>query len=178
MSSTGLSGLETVNDLLLYRLGRLVSTGGSLVVRLCEGQFGITRREWRLLAQLALKPGLSPTELASLSSLDKARTSRAIGGLVDKGLLERRPLPQDRRQAELALTAAGQALYEQLMPEARRINRELLSVLSAAELAQLDGLLTRLQAHASLVVQHNDDQLPRIQRHKGGSGRVNLGAGR
>jgi DNA-binding MarR family transcriptional regulator len=172
MPSTGLSGLETVNDLLLYRLGRLVSTGGSLVVRLCEGQFGITRREWRLLAQLALKPGLSPTELASLSSLDKARTSRAIGGLVDKGLLERRPLPQDRRQAELALTAAGQALYEQLMPEARRINRELLSVLGEAELAQLDGMLTRLQAHASQVVQHNDEQLPRVQRHKGGRGRA------
>jgi hypothetical protein len=33
MPSTGLSGLETVNDLLLYRLGRLVSTGGSLVVQ-------------------------------------------------------------------------------------------------------------------------------------------------
>ena len=166
MSSTGLTGLETVNDLLLYRLGRLVSTGGSLVVRLCEGQFGITRREWRLLAQLALKPGLSPTELASLASLDKARTSRAIGGL-----LERRPLPQDRRQAELVLTAAGQALYEQLMPEARRINRELLAPLNPAELAQLDELLNRLQAHASLVVQRNDEQLPRIQRHKGGRGR-------
>ena len=64
------------------------------------------------------------------------------------------------------------------MPEARRINRELLAPLSAAELAQLDGLLSRLQAHASLVVQHNDDQLPRVQRHKGGSGRVNQGAGR
>lgn len=173
MSSTGLTGLETVNDLLLYRLGRLVSTGGSLVVRLCEGQFGITRREWRLLAQLALKPGLSPTELASLASLDKARTSRAIGGL-----LERRPLPQDRRQAELALTAAGQALYEQLMPEARRINRELLAPLSAAELVQLDELLTRLQAHASLVVQHNDEQLPRVQRHKGGRGRFTAGDSR
>ncbi|MCX7251278.1 MAG: MarR family transcriptional regulator [Burkholderiales bacterium] len=178
MPSTGLSGLETVNDLLLYRLGRLVATGGSLVVRLCEGQFGITRREWRLLAQLALRPGLSPTELASLASLDKARTSRAIGGLVDKGLLERRPLPQDRRQAELVLTAAGQALYEQLMPEARRINRELLAPLSAAELVQLDGLLTRLQTHASLVVQHNDDQLPRVQRHKGGRSRLVQGAGR
>ena len=155
-----------------------MSTGGSLVVRLCEGQFGITRREWRLLAQLALKPGLSPSELASLASLDKARTSRAIGGLVDKGLLERRPLPRDRRQAELALTAAGQALYDQLMPEVRRINRELLAPLSAAELEQLDGLLTRLQAQVSLVVQHNDEQLPRTQRHKGGRGRLATGKGR
>ena len=156
---------------MLYRLGRLVSTGGSLVVRLCEGQFGITRREWRLLAQLALKPGLSPTELASLASLDKARTSRALSRLVEKGLLEGRPLPQDGRQAELVLTGAGQALYEQLMPEARRINRELLAPLNPAELAQLDELLNRLQAHASLVVQRNDEQLPRIQRHKGGRGR-------
>ena len=64
------------------------------------------------------------------------------------------------------------------MPEARRINRELLAPLNPAELAQLDELLNRLQAHASLVVQRNDEQLPRVQRHKGGRGRFAAGDSR
>ena len=32
------------NDLLMYRLNRLLAVAGSLVVRLCEGGYGITRR--------------------------------------------------------------------------------------------------------------------------------------
>ena len=37
---------EAANDLLMYRLNRLLAVAGSLVVRLCEGGYGITRREW------------------------------------------------------------------------------------------------------------------------------------
>ena len=32
---------------------RVLVTGGAQVIRLCEGTFGITRREWRILALLA-----------------------------------------------------------------------------------------------------------------------------
>ena len=39
-----------LDDLLLYRLSRLLSVAGSMVIKLCEGRFGITRREWRLIA--------------------------------------------------------------------------------------------------------------------------------
>ena len=43
----------SLDDLLLYRINRLLSVAGSMVIRLCEGRFGITRREWRVLALLA-----------------------------------------------------------------------------------------------------------------------------
>ena len=55
---------ETANDLLMYRLNRLLATAGSLVVRLCEGGYGITRREWGLLMVLAQQPQMPPAELA------------------------------------------------------------------------------------------------------------------
>ena len=35
------------DDLLNYRLKRLVGLGGAPAVRLCEGRFGISRTEWR-----------------------------------------------------------------------------------------------------------------------------------
>jgi len=49
---------RTIDDLFLYRISRLLVTGGAQVIRLCEGTFGITRREWRILALLAQGDGL------------------------------------------------------------------------------------------------------------------------
>ena len=55
---------QAANDLLMYRLNRLIAVAGSLVVRLCEGGYGITRREWGLMMMLAQHPGMPPAELA------------------------------------------------------------------------------------------------------------------
>lgn len=139
---------RTLDDLFLYRLTRLTSTAGAPVVRMCEREHGVTRREWRLLAVLALADGIRPSVLAERALLDRARTSRALGSLVDKGLVERRSAPADRREARLCLSPAGRATYAALWPKVAALNRGLLAVLDDAELAQLDSLLTRLSAHA------------------------------
>ena len=34
---------ETVEDLLNYRLNRLLASSGAMVTRLCEGKYGITQ---------------------------------------------------------------------------------------------------------------------------------------
>ena len=44
--------LASVDDMLLYRLSHLTGAAGAMVVRLCEGGYGITRREWGVLAHL------------------------------------------------------------------------------------------------------------------------------
>lgn len=168
MNATRLSRLDTMNDLLLYRLGLVAVTAGSMVVRLCEGQYGITRREWRLLGQLAVHPRLAPTALAHSAHLDKARASRAITSLVQKGLVQRQVKASDRRQAEVALTDAGRALYEQLMPQVRRLNQELLDALGQEEVALLDELLDRLFHRAQALVSEHHAGLPKTMRHKGG----------
>ena len=64
MSLSPSQRLASIDDLLLYRLGRLSSTAGALVVRLCEGGYGITRREWAVVAQLYENGGLPPSVLA------------------------------------------------------------------------------------------------------------------
>ena len=86
-----------LDDLLLYRLSRLLAVGGSMVIRLCEGRFGITRREWRLIATLASRGDLSSSQLAEHAQLDRARTSKAVGSMVAKGLLSRAHPAGDRR---------------------------------------------------------------------------------
>ena len=122
-----------LDDLLLYRLSRLLAVGGSMVIRLCEGRFGITRREWRVIARLAEEEELLSSELAERIQLDRARTSRAVTSLVAKKLVRRQAGTSDRRHARLALTDKGRALYAALFPLVCEINRGLLSPLSADE---------------------------------------------
>jgi DNA-binding MarR family transcriptional regulator len=159
--------LESLADMPLYRFSRLLAEAGSLVVRLCEGRFGITRREWRLISYLAAQPGLPPSELARLAGLDKAQSSRCVASLLDKQLVVRISDPSDGRRATLELTEKGQHIHDALLPLARELNRELLAGLTPAEVDALDQLLDRLQAQAEALVASHDAELPRALRHRG-----------
>lgn len=159
--------LGSINDLLLYRLGRLSAQAGAIVVRLCEGGYGITRREWGAIGHLREQGPLAPSALAERFQLDRARTSRMIGSLVDKGLVTRSSQPGNRKQARVELTAAGAALYDALMPQVREINERLLHVLSSTEMAQLDDFIGRLHASAEALRMSLNAELPRTQRRLG-----------
>lgn len=159
--------LETLADMPLYQFSRLLSEAGSLVVRLCEGRFGITRREWRLLSYLATHPGLPPSALTKLAGVDKAQSSRGVTSLINKHLVTRICDPADGRRATLNLTERGRQVHDELLPMVRDINRELLAGLSDAEVDTLDSLLNRLQARAEQLVTNHDAEIPRTLRHRG-----------
>ena len=164
---------EHLDDLLLYRAGRFVADASTIMIRLCEGRYGITRREWRVLVRLAQYPqGLLSSQLAEQIQLDRARTSRAITSMVAKGLLLREAGGSDRRQARLALSPQGRAVYEAFMPEVREINRQILSVLSADEVDRFDDMLARLHAQARRLAA--DTPLPKADRRRGGRNRLPL----
>ena len=160
------------NDLLMFRLNRLLAVAGSLVVRLCEGGYGITRREWGLLMVMAQQPsappgGIPPAELARRLGLDRARTSRAITSLLAKKLITRTALQGDRRQALLSLTAAGQAVYDGLFPQVRALNQQLLAGLDENTVHLLDQALADMQQRALTLVATRTD-VPRTYRLRGG----------
>ena len=156
MPPSRLSRPDTVDDMLLYRVWRLNARAGRIVMRMCEAEFGITRREWRLMAVLAVQEGMLSSQLAERAGLDRARTSRALGQLVDKHLVARQPRAGNRREVALRLTDAGRALHDRLMPRVAAINQSLLSVLSEGEVSVLEQLLQRLQARADAMAAAGD----------------------
>ena len=161
--------LASVEDMLLYRLGQLSAAAGAMVVRLCEGGYGITRREWAVLAQLHGQPqGALPSALADRMQRDRARTSRALGSLQRKGLIEREVLPHDRRSARVSLTPTGQALYDELMPQVQAINARILAVLDPAQKQALDLTLERLRVQARQLLSEMAPELPKANRSRGG----------
>lgn len=163
--------LASIDDLLLYRLSRFSGVAGAMVVRLCEGGFGITRREWAVVAQLYEHGGMPPSALAErMMHRDRARTSRALTALIGKKLVSRTVKAHDRRGAIVELSLAGRQVYEALMPQIQTINSQILKALQPEEAAVLDGLLERLQAQAqSLKIELNAD-LPRANRRQGQRG--------
>ena len=153
MPTNRLTQPKSLDDMLLYVLWQLQAAARRPVVRLCEAEFGITRREWRMLAQLADSEGMPSSALAERAALDRAQTSRAVSALVQKGLVVRTPRPGNRREVLLHLTERGRALYAALLPRVAAINQELLSVLSASEVATLELLVQRLRVQAKRMVE-------------------------
>jgi DNA-binding MarR family transcriptional regulator len=156
---------QVLGDLLIYRLGRLYATAGAMTLRVCEGEFGIPRREWRLLAVLGEAGALQPSELATRAELDRARTSRALAGLQTKGLVVRQVVASDRRLALVTLTDQGRELHLRLLPRVAAINGAILTRLSDSDVAQLDHLLDALQQQAMQVL--GASAWPKADRRRG-----------
>jgi len=137
------------DDLLNYRLLRLFSLAGAPVVRLCEGRYGVTRREFRLLTLVVDGGPMSPSRLSELAHLDAARASRVIAALIRKQLVRRELQDSDRRHAVIAATPAGRELHAELFPQIAGINGRLVEVLDGRQVAALDEILDVLTRHAT-----------------------------
>jgi DNA-binding MarR family transcriptional regulator len=162
---------RSLEDLLNYRLFRLYAASTSPVTRLMEGKWGISRREWRLLALLAAVGPSSPSALAEQAHLDRPRTSRAIASLVAKDLARRAVIAKDARRATVSLTPAGQALFDEVFPHVARLNTRLLEAIDDELILALDRALNTLTQRADELGSITEPQV-RANRRAGGSRRV------
>ena len=126
-----------------YRLAVLTNTVSAGLSRTYASRFGLSIPEWRVMAILGREAGLSILELVERSAMDKVAVSRAASRLRTR-LLVADAGDADRRRRALSLTEAGRALYAEIVPLARRHEAALLSALTPAERAALDGAMTRL----------------------------------
>src|SRR3954464_13344338 len=70
--------------------------------------------EARVLYELAYREDLSAKEIGSELGLDAGYLSRIVQNFDENGLITRKPLPSDRRQYRLALTAKGRQAFAKL----------------------------------------------------------------
>lgn len=107
--------------------------------------WGITVEQWIVLKIVHENEGISQKDLATRSFRDPASITRTLDLLGKKGLVERQPTPDNRRQYRLALTKAGQVFVDQYMPLVREHRQRSLRGFSAEEMATLRDLLLRVQ---------------------------------
>jgi DNA-binding MarR family transcriptional regulator len=153
-----------IQDMFLYRINQLRAKGGGVVLRYCEGEFGITRREWVILAILSTEEVINSSALASRAELTPPATSKAVSSLLTKGLLERNVDPQNRRVARINISKSGKDVYEQILPIVISINKYILEPISKDEIEILDSMLERMQQQANKLDMRG---LPLANRRKG-----------
>jgi DNA-binding MarR family transcriptional regulator len=84
--------------------------------------------------------------------MDKVAVSRAVAGLMHRGLVERATDQEDRRRASLKLSAKGRAIHAQIVPIALEYEQRLYAAFSAEERTLFDRLSDQLFIHAQAVV--------------------------
>jgi MarR family transcriptional regulator for hemolysin len=88
--------------------------------------------------------------LANHLGIDRTVMTYLLDDLVEAGLVERRPNPQDRRQRLVVATPQGQLAVERLCREVTAAEQALLGSLTETEQAMFRRFLTRV-ASASTV---------------------------
>lgn len=131
-----------------YRLSYTSNLVSDVVALSYESLFGLKIPEWRMIAIAAESEGVTQQEISLRSRMDKVTVSRAAIALVDRGLVERVPNKADKRSHLLVLTAAGQALYAQVVPRALELERSLFADFGPEELAQFVAILRRIDVAA------------------------------
>jgi DNA-binding MarR family transcriptional regulator len=115
-----------------------------LADREVEAACGLSAAQLFVLRELADRPALSIAELADKTLTDPSSVSTVVARLVETKLVARKPSRNDRRRAELTLTARGQkvVLSAPRVPQTTII--ESIRAMTSAKRAQLVRSLEHL----------------------------------
>ncbi|MEO5337174.1 MAG: MarR family transcriptional regulator [Magnetospirillum sp. WYHS-4] len=116
------------------RFGRVIARDG-----ITPGQFGI-------LAVIGGNDSLTQSALSKAMGVERSTMVAVIDSLEGKGLVERRPSPDDRRSYALALTDDGKTLLARLKRKVRDHERRVMEDFTEEERRQLVDLLRRVWA--------------------------------
>ncbi|MFI9328727.1 MarR family winged helix-turn-helix transcriptional regulator [Kitasatospora sp. NPDC052868] len=145
-----LAGMPPPADPEAFALGYHLLHLSYLVVADLEGHIhrprGWTLPGFRLMFKLWLLGPTQPARLAEISAMSRSAVTNAVNTLERDALVERRPLPDDRRGVVVALTAAGEDAVREAFAEQTRREQQWFAPLDAEERATLTDLLTRVLA--------------------------------
>ena len=132
-----------------YRLSVLSNRISDAIAREYSQRFALGVTEWRVMAVLGRYPGLSASQVAQRTAMDKVAVSRAVARLLEAGRLSRASDSEDRRRSVLELSEAGYAIFDAVVPLALAYERALLGALEPDERETLQRLLDKLGAGAA-----------------------------
>ncbi len=136
--------LLVLEDFLPYRLSILSNRVSRAIAKRYAKTFDLTIPEWRIIAVLGRRPGLTAKEVTEATEMDKVAVSRAVARLVAARRVAARADREDARRQLLALTPQGESVHARIAPIALASEQRLLAALDGRERAQLDVLLDRL----------------------------------
>ncbi len=133
-----------LEEFLPYQLSYLTNLVSQDLARLYTEKFGIAHTEWRVMAVLGVTSGISAAYVAEKTAMDKVAVSRAINGMIKRGLIDRKFSNDDKRRSELALSEKGLKKYQRIVPLVQEYEKNLLKQLNEKEKQALNAILSKL----------------------------------
>jgi MarR family transcriptional regulator for hemolysin len=128
------------------------------VARLMRGRFeqgargvGLTRSQWLAIACLSKNEGIHQAGLAELLDIEPITLVRILDKLADRGLIERRQHPTDRRTWLLYVKEAAHPLLAAMQPLAEATRAEALGGVAQADRESFARTLTQMKSNLMAV---------------------------
>lgn len=104
------------------------------VARVYQDRYDMKPDDWRTMVILGVDSRQTAAQIVETSSMDKVAVSRAVARMRKRGWLIETANKNDGRSRFLGLSKEGLAVYADLVPRMRKLEKELLSPLSSDEL--------------------------------------------
>ena len=118
---------------------------------------GLTGNQYLVLmgvAYLGRDGGVSVAGLAAHLGLAAPHVTTEVGRLLRRGLLDKRPNPEDRRGVLVSLTESGEATVRRILEVVRPVNDILFDGIPRADLDTALSVSRRLVQNAELAIAH------------------------
>ena len=140
-----------LEEFLPYRLNVVASVVSQSLSRMYSDRYGIGVPEWRVLVTLGQYGLMTGKAIGTHSHMHKTKVSRAVALLEKRKLVTRRANRADLREAFLALTPAGRAMYDDLAPIALDFASRLSEVIAPADRAAFERAVAQLTERAAML---------------------------
>ncbi len=141
-----------LEQFLPYQLNVVANLVSQALSRVYARRYGIGVPEWRVLVTLGQYQAMTAKAIGAHTHMHKTKVSRAVALMEKRRLLTRRANREDKREAFLSLTAAGQAMYKEVAPHALDFAKRLTEILTPADREAFDRAIALLIARSTELV--------------------------
>lgn len=138
-----------LEEFLPYLLNQAAEATSRSFQSIYSEKFGMTRTQWRVLANLGKFGSMTAKDICEISHIEKTKVSRAIGALEEAEFLQRNTSEVDRRSEVLSLTRRGTQVFDDLGKSAIEYDQQLRAWLGQESAGLLQAMLRNLAHHSS-----------------------------
>jgi DNA-binding MarR family transcriptional regulator len=145
-SGGGMAEEFDLERFLPYLLNQAAEAASRSFAQAYRTEYGLTRTQWRVLANLGRFGAMTASDICHRSHLEKTKVSRAVATLEGRGWLRRAASSEDRRAEILTLTDEGQDLFRRLGTLAMAYDQQLRDRLGPTRAEAVVEVLGQLRA--------------------------------
>ena len=112
------------------------------------GSSDLTKQQFTVLAAVEQNEGISQTDLVGITGIDRSTLAEMIRRMIEKGLLDRERTESDQRANAVRMAPGGRKALRSARTASDRVERTLLSGLTAADRPRFLKMLAAVVAQA------------------------------